>query len=134
MSWENVELVRSIYGKWARGDYSTTEWQHPDVEFTMVDGPNPGRGIGAGGIAEGWGDFLSAWKNFRQVADEYRDLDDERVLVLSTSAAGVGRAASRSSRWEARQPGCSTSATERSRGSPSTSIAAQPSKPLGLRE
>jgi hypothetical protein len=27
-------------------------------------------------------DFLSAWEGFRAVADEYRELDNERVLVL----------------------------------------------------
>jgi hypothetical protein len=31
----------------------------------------------------GWArDFLSAWEGFRIKVDEYRELDDERVLVL----------------------------------------------------
>jgi ketosteroid isomerase-like protein len=79
---ENVELVRSIYADWGRGDSGRIDWQHPEIEFVMADGPNPGRWIGAGGIAQGWGDFLSAWKDFRQVADAYRELAGERVLVL----------------------------------------------------
>jgi hypothetical protein len=33
-------------------------------------------------MAEGWRDFLSAWEEFRIEVDEYRELDDERVLVL----------------------------------------------------
>ena len=82
MSQENVKVVRSICADWERGDYSWTEWQRADTEFVMADGPNPGRWVGEGGIGEGWGDFLGAWEDFRQVVDEYRDLDDERVLVL----------------------------------------------------
>ena len=30
----------------------------------------------------GWRDFLSAWEDLRMKPDEYRELDDERVLVL----------------------------------------------------
>lgn len=78
----NVEIVRRIYTEWGRGDYSSTDWQHPAVEFVMVDGPNPGSWIGAAGITEGWGDFLSAWQDFRHQADGYHELDDERILVL----------------------------------------------------
>jgi len=82
MSQENVKLVRSIFAEWARGDWSTSHWQHPDVEFVMVDGPAPGRWVGAAGVAQGWGDFLSAWNDFRQVPDAFREIDDHRVLVL----------------------------------------------------
>ncbi len=82
MSRENVEVVSSIYANWSRGDYSGTDWQHPEIEFVMADGPNPGSWTGPSAIGEGWGDFLSAWHDFRHVADEYRELDPGRVLVL----------------------------------------------------
>jgi len=41
-------------------------------------------------MAEGWRNFLSAWEDVRFGADEYRELDGERVLVL-THATGRGR-------------------------------------------
>ena len=82
MSQENVEIVRRVYAEWERGDYSWTDLQHPNCEFVMADGPNPGRWVGADGIGEGWGDFLGAWEDFRHQAGEYRDLSNERVLVL----------------------------------------------------
>jgi SnoaL-like protein len=48
----------------------------------IVDGPSPGRWTGLAGLAEAWRDFLSPWEDFRAEADEYRELDNERVLVL----------------------------------------------------
>jgi hypothetical protein len=33
-------------------------------------------------MAEGTREWLSAWEEFRQEVDEYRELDDERVLVF----------------------------------------------------
>ena len=33
-------------------------------------------------MAKAFGEFLSAWEEFRVEAGEYRELDDERVLVL----------------------------------------------------
>ena len=40
MSQENVEVVRAIYADWERGDFSATEWLHPEIEFVMVGGPS----------------------------------------------------------------------------------------------
>jgi hypothetical protein len=37
----NVELVRSIIDAWERGDYSSAEWAHPEIEFVWADGPDP---------------------------------------------------------------------------------------------
>jgi ketosteroid isomerase-like protein len=61
MASENVELVRSIYAAWERGDYSSTEWAHPEIDFVIADGPQPGHWTGVAGMAEGWRAFLSAW-------------------------------------------------------------------------
>jgi hypothetical protein len=48
----------------------------------MVDGPTPGTWEGMAGMAEAMRGFLNAWKGLRSEADEYRELDDERILVL----------------------------------------------------
>jgi ketosteroid isomerase-like protein len=72
-----------IYVAWERGDYSSVEWAHPDIEFELADGPTPGHWTGLAGMAEGARGWMSAWDEWRIKVDEYRVVDDERVLVLS---------------------------------------------------
>jgi ketosteroid isomerase-like protein len=79
---ENLDLVRSIFADWERGDYSAAEWVHPEIETVMADGPAPGRSMDVAGAAELWRNFLNAWEGYRAEAVEYRELDAERVLVL----------------------------------------------------
>jgi len=86
---ENLDLVRSIYADWERGDYRSAEWADPEIECVIADGPAPGRWTGAPAMAAAWGDFLSAWEYWRVDVDEYRELDDERVLVLEDHSAGA---------------------------------------------
>jgi ketosteroid isomerase-like protein len=79
---ENLDLVRSMFAAYERGDYSSTEWAHPEIEFVVADGPSPGHWTGVAEMTEGWLDMANAWEELRTVVDEYRQLDDERVLVL----------------------------------------------------
>ena len=78
----NVELVQSIFAAWERGDFSSAEWADPEIEYVVADGPSPGSWTGLAGMVEGFRSWVSAWEEFRLEADEYRELDDERVLVL----------------------------------------------------
>jgi ketosteroid isomerase-like protein len=88
MSQENVDLVRSIFAAWQRGDFSSADWADPEIEYVIADGPTPGTYKGLAEMAEGWREFLSAWKEFRaEEVDEYRELDGERVLALQQFSA-----------------------------------------------
>jgi ketosteroid isomerase-like protein len=79
----NLDLVRSLYAGFERGDwFSLAHLVHPDVELVIADGPSPGRWKGVVSAGEVWQDFLSTWEDPRAVAEGYRELDDERVLVL----------------------------------------------------
>jgi ketosteroid isomerase-like protein len=90
MTCENVEFVRSIYAAWERGDYSSADWAHPNIECVFVDGPSPGCWRGLTGLARAWRDWLSAWDQWRLRAEDVRELDGERVLV-SVRVTGRGR-------------------------------------------
>jgi ketosteroid isomerase-like protein len=79
---ENLDLVCSICADWERGDWSSTEWAHAEIEFRLADGPNPGSWTGVTKMAQVWSDFLSTWEDARLEAEELRELDDERVLLL----------------------------------------------------
>jgi hypothetical protein len=86
----NLDLVRSIYPAWKRGDFSSAEWAHPEIEFMFIGGPAPGSWKGLAGMAEGFRDFVSAWEGFRVEAEEYRELDDERALTDLGLASETG--------------------------------------------
>jgi hypothetical protein len=87
---ENLNLVRSIYAAWAQGDWSSSEWAHPEIEFVIADGPDPRSFRGRPAMNAGWRDFLTAWAGYGVHADEYRELDDGRILVI-LHAEGRGR-------------------------------------------
>jgi hypothetical protein len=79
---ENLDLVRSIYAAWERGDFTRTDWADPEIEFVLVDGLTPGSVKGLEATSEQWREVLADWADFRAEAEEYRELDDERVLGL----------------------------------------------------
>jgi ketosteroid isomerase-like protein len=90
MASANLDVVRSIYPDWERGDFSSADWADPDIEFVLADWPDAGTWSGVPGMAEGMHQLLSAWEDFYVVADESRELDDERVFVL-VQAGGRGK-------------------------------------------
>jgi ketosteroid isomerase-like protein len=93
---ENLDLVRSLYADWERGDFgrvfeTALEWAHPEFEWIIADGPEPVSGTGVSAYVEWVSDFLSAWEGYRLKVDEYRELDDQQVLVLVRTGGGRGR-------------------------------------------
>ncbi|HKP90028.1 MAG TPA: nuclear transport factor 2 family protein [Thermoleophilaceae bacterium] len=78
----NLELARSIYAAWERGDFSSAEWAHAEVEYVMADGPDPGSSVGLSAMAGSFRTWLRTWEEFHLVAEEYRAVADDRVLVL----------------------------------------------------
>jgi ketosteroid isomerase-like protein len=87
----NLDLVRSIFAAWERGDFSSAEWADPQIEYVIADGPDPSTWTGLAELTRGFRNFLDAWEDYDVGADEYRELDGERVLVLSRHS-GRGKA------------------------------------------
>jgi ketosteroid isomerase-like protein len=79
----NVELVRSIFAAFEHGDFTAADWAHPEIEWVMADGPSPAESTGVDGMSLSFREYLSTWDEYREVVEEFRELDDERVLVLS---------------------------------------------------
>jgi hypothetical protein len=86
-----MAMVRSIYAAWERGDFTSTEWAHPEIELVAADGLDAGTWKGLAGMRQGWLEWLSAWEGYRVEVEEYRELDDGRILVLMLHC-GRGRA------------------------------------------
>jgi ketosteroid isomerase-like protein len=77
----NLDLVRSIYAAPEGADWGA--WAHPQIEFVIAaDGPSPSRGTGLAAAGKARRDLRDAFEDYRYVVDEYRELDDERVLVI----------------------------------------------------
>jgi ketosteroid isomerase-like protein len=82
MASANLDLVRSIYAAWERGDFSSVDWAHPDIEYVHADGLAVGSWTGVAGMTHAFLDFINAWEDWSVEAEELRELDGERVLVL----------------------------------------------------
>jgi ketosteroid isomerase-like protein len=87
---ENLDLVRSIYASIGRGDFSKADWADPRIEYVVTDGPDRGRVVGRAGLIQAMRGLFSAIDGFRNEAEEYRELDAARVLVL-TRLSGRGK-------------------------------------------
>jgi len=79
----NLDLVRSIYADWERGDFSRVDWAYPQLEITAVEGPDPRTFVGHEAVRDAWRGFLSAWEHYRVAGKDFRELDDGRVLVFN---------------------------------------------------
>ena len=105
MSEENVEVVRSIYAEWARGNFWTGDHLDPDVRFTWVNpilAPRPEtRGLAE--LSEGMREFLKAWEGLTATAEQIMDAGDH-VVALEVwrgrgKASGVSTDVRQASVW-----------------------------------
>jgi ketosteroid isomerase-like protein len=78
----NLDLVKSIFDAWEEGDFTSTDWADPEIDFVMRGGLNRGTWKGVEGMAEGWATMLNAWENLHAVPEGFRATDDGRILVF----------------------------------------------------
>ena len=89
---ENLDLVRSIFADWERGDISRADWADPDIEYTTVGGVLPtGTWKGLAGMAEAVRAGIDVIEDGRIAAERYSELDGERVLVLDRRSGRMKR-------------------------------------------
>jgi len=83
----NLDLVRSIYAAIGHGDFGSADWADPEIEYVRADGVEPGSLIGRDGLVAAMRSLFGALEDFRNEAEDYRELDAERVLVLTHVSA-----------------------------------------------
>ena len=130
MSEENVQIVKSLFAAFADRDFEgAAEVLDPSLEIRpgIVGGPEGVVYHGPDGMRRFWTDVDAAWAEFRITTEEFREIDQE-VLVLGRAFAAAGAAGSPSTR---RRPGwlaCSTAGSYVSRVS---AARRRPSQPPG---
>ena len=78
----NLDLVRSVYADWERGEFNPRPaWADPRIEFEVPGGPEPSTRFGMD-AAPGVEGFVKLWENLRLDAEGYRELDDGSVFVV----------------------------------------------------
>jgi hypothetical protein len=91
----NVGLVRSIYAAWEHGEFSSADWADPEVEYLRVSPYGIERTLKGLEAVRSAIDLLDG---YRMEADEFRELDGERVLVLDRRA-GRGKTGGTELTW-----------------------------------
>ena len=129
----NLDLVRSIYAAWERGDFSRADWADPEIEYSWVEGPAPRTWTGLKGMAEANQDVLGAWDDVRLEAMQYREIDNQRVFVQFVQYGRARRAGWTSLRFTSRRRTCSRSAKEGSASSSCTGIESERSPTSAFR-
>ncbi len=82
MSEENVELIRSVYEPFNRGDWDAAfRHAHPEFEMTTQRGPTAGTYRGREAVQEQMQEMLSAFDAWAVEPDEFLEAGD-RVVVL----------------------------------------------------
>jgi ketosteroid isomerase-like protein len=87
----NLDLIRGIFAEWERGDWNSADWADPEIDFVMHGGLNSGEWKGIREMTETWIGTLRAWDDLRAIPEEFRELDDGRILVfLRNEGRGKG--------------------------------------------
>src|SRR6476646_3973167 len=87
---ENLDLMRSIYAAWERGDFGSGDWANPQIEFAFIGGIEPTTGNGLAAMGDVMRAVLIDLDVYRVEAEDFRELDGDRVVVLSR-ATGRGK-------------------------------------------
>src|SRR3954453_12826567 len=102
MSQANVQIVRTLLRAWERGDFSSSEWADPDIEFVaqgLTDGLLPGARHGEGtlrgveAMQRSWREFLSAWDDFKAEPEEIIDAGEQVLVLARLGGRGSGSGA-----------------------------------------
>jgi ketosteroid isomerase-like protein len=87
---DNVELVREMYERFARGEFWAADIYHPDIVFELVDWPESATARGVDGMGRAWRGALAAWDDFHAEPTEYIEAGPHVVVMNHITAIGKG--------------------------------------------
>lgn len=90
MAEQNVEIVRRIYAEWAQGKMSAgVELFDAEIHFEtfMPDSNDRIAADGPQGVGSFMREFLSDWRDYRLIGDEFEEIGDDTVFVAGRQAA-----------------------------------------------
>ena len=91
MSEENVELIRSVYEPFNRGDWDAVfRHAHPEFEMTTQRGPTAGTYRGREAIQQQIQELLSAFEAWAVEPDEILEAGDRVVVLIKVRARPKG--------------------------------------------
>jgi ketosteroid isomerase-like protein len=94
VSAENVEIVRGMCEAFERGDWDTaTARLHPEIEWdasTYYPWPDAEVFRGREGVADFFRRFLGTWDEYHADFEEFIDVGDRVVVVLTERGKGKG--------------------------------------------
>jgi ketosteroid isomerase-like protein len=88
MSQQNVEIVKRIFARWERGDFSSVDWADPEIEY-VVPGPDPQVHRGIEAMNRSWGEWLEVFEDMTVHLKEIREAGDR--VVIDQDFRGRGR-------------------------------------------
>jgi ketosteroid isomerase-like protein len=91
MSQEHLEVVRAVYDRWARGDFSASlPLFDRNVALVVRSGvPDAGTYLGADGVREYTMAFLDPWESLTIAGESFREAGD--TILVAVRQNGIGR-------------------------------------------
>jgi ketosteroid isomerase-like protein len=80
---ENLDLVRSIYADWERGDYGSAEWADPEFEYVNPGGAvEPATQHGPAGVSRVFVSIFDAWDAWHVELERLTASGDQVAVVV----------------------------------------------------
>jgi ketosteroid isomerase-like protein len=92
MSQENVEIVRSFYGAWARDEFpGPVELMDPEIEYVNPAGAvEPGIQRGLAAFSRAVDKLFEGWETWEMEPEQFRAVGDQVAVVVRYRARGRG--------------------------------------------
>ena len=90
MNETQIDRLREIYADWGRGDYSRSDYLHPEFELVYgSDFLDEGSFKGLAAASEGWRGWLQQWSSWTARDLDYKALGDQILVLIEVRGVGI---------------------------------------------